>query len=100
MSISPWLQGSRDVMYITLSPIPESFVSPSMTIRDRTGYAADVAGTGVFNILNLATGSVSYTPSVADVATPGDYLLFLQFYDFTGTVPYRRTLGQWLLLPV
>jgi hypothetical protein len=102
MSITPWPQGTRDVMYITISPLPQSFafINPSMVIRDRTGYAADQTGTGTFAIQDLSAGSVTYTPSIADVSTAGDFELFLKFYDATGTVEYIRQMGEWLVTPV
>jgi hypothetical protein len=99
MAISPWLQGSRDIMSITLNPIPPSFLTPVLVIRDRTGYLADVNGTGNFGTFNPSTGVVTYQPSAADVATPGDYDLFLEFTDSSG-VPYRRQMGEWLVIPV
>ncbi len=100
MSISPWLQGSRDTMSLTVSPAPSAFNNPSMIISDRTGYAADITGTGQFNVVDLATGSITYAPSAADVGTPGDYLLYVKFYDSTGEIPYVRALGEWLVKPV
>jgi hypothetical protein len=99
MSISPWLQDSRDTITITLSPIPASFNTPSLIIRDRTGYLADQAGTGVFGSIDLSTGIITYVPSAADVATPGDYDLILQFLD-TSNVEHRRKMGEWLIIPV
>jgi hypothetical protein len=99
MAISPWLQGSRDTMQITLSPIPPTLLTPTLVIRDRTGYLADATGTGVFGTYNVSTGQITYQPSAADVATPGDYDLFLEFTD-ASSVPYRRQMGEWLILPV
>jgi hypothetical protein len=98
MAISPWLQGSRDVMSITLTPIPAAFDSPVLVIRDRTGYNADMNGTGTFGSLNLSTGVVTYQPSAADVATPGDYDLILTFVDGSN-IPYKRQMGEWLIIP-
>ena len=99
MSISPWLQGSRDTISITVSPIPTSFLNPALIIHDRTGYTADITGTGTFGSINLATGVVTYTPSAADVGTPGDYVLFLKYVDTNG-IPYLRQIGEWLVIPV
>ncbi len=99
MSISPWLQGTRDTISVTVSPLPASFVNPSMIIHDRTGYAADITATGLFGAINLTTGVVTFTPSAADVGTPGDYTLFLKYFDNNG-IPYLRQIGEWLVIPV
>ncbi|MDE2104628.1 MAG: hypothetical protein KGL39_45755 [Patescibacteria group bacterium] len=98
MSISPWNQGSRDTITISIMNPPASFSTPTLIIHDRTGYVADTNGTGVFGA--YSSGTITYTPSAADVATAGDYELFLSFYDGTGTYEYRRKMGEWLIVPV
>lgn len=87
-------------MSITLAPIPIAFNNPVLIIRDRTGYVADVIGTGSFGTMNPSTGVVSYTPSAADVANTGDFVLLLKFFDVTGLIPYLRRMGEWLVTPV
>ncbi|GCE14196.1 hypothetical protein [Tengunoibacter tsumagoiensis] len=88
MAISPWYKGDTAPSW-TISLIPDSgtinvaSLSPSSftLLIKNTDNGVEVVGSGTFSAITAASGStpasVVYQPSSADVASLGNYVLFL-----------------------
>lgn len=117
MAISPWYAGAQSPAWtLTLqvaNPNPQlpPLPVPGLVNNQTTGFGLAFrsnylssgdpnfsrAGTGTFLVTDAANGVVTYQPSAADVALPGDYTLIVT-YTPTNNQPYKWE-THWVCLP-
>lgn len=107
MALSPWYQGDtlpwtlpltldNNATFVTTSLTPSNF---ALLIRNTDANPpSEVSGTGVFTNLIAASGStpaqITYAPSSADVATLGNFALFI-VVTYPNSTVQTLSIGAW-----
>ena len=90
--------------------IAVTFLNPSDTAQDLTGATVTAtiepangnvqrAATGTFALVTAASGTFTWTPSAADVATPGIYIVQFNAAYASGATPAKSRRMIWIVEP-